>query len=116
MLGQQKATLIEPGVKYFLNETLKNCRNKKQLAEKININIVLFLVFTAIIGSILYYKWKHKPNLEELNHRENLKKHYILNKIKSISDKKLKDKNEIITNLPKFESDFVKLHKNFYNI
>ena len=37
-------------------------------------------------------------------------------KIKSISDKKLRDKNEIITNLPKFESDFVKLHKNFYNI
>jgi|TARA_B100001758_G_C18290132_1_gene546564 hypothetical protein len=111
-----KATLIEPGVKYFLNETLKNCRNKKQLSETININIVLLFIFTAIIGSVLYYKWKTKPNLEELKQRENLKKHYILNKIKSISDKKLKEKNQIITNLPKFESDFVKLHKNFYNI
>jgi len=116
MLIRQRATLIEPGVKYFLNETLKNCRNKKLLTEKININILLFLIFTVIIGTILYYKWKHKPTLEELHHRDNLKKHYILNKIKSISDKKLRDKNEIITNLPKFESDFVKLHKNFYNI
>tara|TARA_R110002020_G_scaffold209088_8_gene415019 strand:+ start:1827 stop:2168 length:342 start_codon:yes stop_codon:yes gene_type:complete len=111
-----KASLIEPGVKYFLSETLKNCRSKKQLSETININIVLFVIFTCIIGSILYYKWKTKPTLEELNHRDNIKKHYILNKIKQITDKKLKDRNETITNLPKFESDFVKLHKNFYNI
>jgi len=111
-----KPTLIEPGVKYFLNETLKNCRNKKQVSEKININIALFALFSIIIGSILYYKWKHKPTLEELKQRDNIKKHYILNKIKQITDVKLKDRNETITNLPKFESDFVKLHKNFYNI
>lgn len=111
-----KPSLIEPGVKYFLNETLKNCRNKKQLSEKININIALLVVFLFIVGSILYYKWKNKPTLEELKQRDNLKKHYILNKIKQITDKKLKDRNETITNLPKFESDFVKLHKNFYNI
>jgi hypothetical protein len=111
-----KPTLIEPGVKYFLNETLKNCRNKKQVSEKININITLLVLFSIIIGSILYYKWKHKPTLEELKQRDNLKKHYILNKIKQITDDKLKDRNETITNLPKFESDFVKLHKNFYNI
>ena len=109
-------TLIEPGVKYFLNETLKNCRNKKQVSEKININIALFALFSIIIGSILYYKWKHKPTLEELKQKDNIKKHYILNKIKQITDVKLKDRNETITNLPKFESDFVKLHKNFYNI
>lgn len=111
-----KPTLIEPGVKYFLNETLKNCRNKKQVSEKININIALFALFSIIIGSILYYKWKHKPTLEELKQKDNIKKHYILNKIKQITDVKLKDRNETITNLPKFESDFVKLHKNFYNI
>ena len=46
-----KPTLIEPGVKYFLNETLKNCRNKKQVSEKININIALFALFSISIGS-----------------------------------------------------------------
>ena len=111
-----KPSLIEPGVKYFLNETLKNCRSKKQIREKININIVLLLFFFILIGSILYYKWKTKPTLEELKQRDNIKKYYILNKIKQIKDKKLKNRNETITNLPKFESDFVKLHKNFYNI
>lgn len=111
-----KPSLIEPGVRYFLNETLKNCKNKKQISEKININIALLMMFLFIIGSILYYKWKNKPTLEELKQRDNIKKHYILNKIKQITDKKLKDRNETITNLPKFESDFVKLHKNFYNI
>ena len=76
----------------------------------------MFLIFCFVIGGILYYKWKHKPSLEELKHKENLKKYYILNKMKAISEQKLKEKNEIITNLPRFESDFVKLHKNFYNI
>jgi hypothetical protein len=111
-----KPTLIEPGVKYFLNETLKNYKTKKQINEKINVNVTLLILFIVIIGSILYYKWKNKPSLEDIKHRDNLKKHYILNKIKQISDKKSKDRNETITNLPKFESDFVKLHKNFYNI
>ena len=36
--------------------------------------------------------------------------------MKALSDQKLKDRKETITNLPKFESDFVKLHQNFYNI
>ena len=115
-MNTQKASLIEPGVRYFLSETLKNSRNKKQYIDKININVTLFLIFCFIIGGILYYKWKHKPTLEDLKHKERLKKYYILNKMKALSDKKLKDRNEIITNLPKFESDFVKLHKNFYNI
>jgi hypothetical protein len=108
--------LIEPGVKYFLSETLKNCRTKKQVSKKINTNIMLLALFIILIGSILYYKWKNKPTLEEIKNRDNIKKHYILNKIKQITDKKLKNRNQTITNLPKFESDFVKLHKNFYNI
>ena len=115
-MNTQKASLIEPGVKYFINETLKNCRNKKEYIDKININIVLFVLFSGVVGGILYYKWKHKLTLEEVKHKENLKKYYILNKMKAISDQRLKDRNETITNLPKFESDFVKLHKNFYNI
>ena len=115
-MNSQKASLIEPGVRYFLNETLKNSRKKKQYLNKLNINITLFLIFCLVIGGILYYKWKHKPSLEELKHKENLKKYYILNKMKAVSEQKLKEKNEIITNLPRFESDFVKLHKNFYNI
>ena len=115
-MNTQKATLIEPGVRYFISETLKNNRNKKQYIDKINTNITLFLIFCLIIGGILYYKRKHKPTLEDLKQKEQLKKYNILNKIKLLSDRKLKDRNEIITNLPKFESDFVKLHKNFYNI
>ena len=44
------------------------------------------------------------------------KKTYILTKIKQINEHKQKQYNNTITNLPKFESEFEKMHKNFYNI
>jgi hypothetical protein len=41
---------------------------------------------------------------------------YILEKIKGMSEQKQREENKIITDLPKFESDFVLLHKNYYKI
>ena len=45
-----------------------------------------------------------------------LKENYILNRIRSLNSDKKRETEKMITNLPKFESDFVKLHENFYNI
>ena len=41
---------------------------------------------------------------------------YILEKIKNMQEEKRKVNAEIITNLPKFVSDFEKMHKNYYKI
>ena len=38
----------------------------------------------------------------------------LLNKVKELSDKKKEEYDDMITKLPKFESDFELLHKNFY--
>jgi hypothetical protein len=47
--------------------------------------------------------------------KEELKKNYLLNKVKELQQEKKKDYDKMITELPKFESDFELLHKNFYN-
>ena len=42
-----------------------------------------------------------------------MKKNYILNKIKQLNDKQKKEYDKMITNLPKFESDYELMHKKF---
>tara|TARA_E500000178_G_C16600419_1_gene564425 strand:+ start:204 stop:548 length:345 start_codon:yes stop_codon:yes gene_type:complete len=110
-----KATLIEPGVKYFLNETLKKHNIKRVSSNNMVINIILFLIFVLLIICLLYYKYKNKKSPEEKKKLNYLKENYILNRIRSLNGDKKRETEKMITNLPKFESDFVKLHENFYN-
>ena len=111
-----RPSLIEPGTKYFLKETLKKVHIEKTEYDNNLFNIFLFFAFLLMGFVILNYKYKSKPNNEEKKRKDNLKKNYILNKIKSLSAKKQKEYDEMITNLPKFESNFELLHKKFYNV
>lgn len=92
--------LVEPGVKYFLNNTLKNTNIKRIKHENFMFNIYLFLGFFVILGIFLYYKFKTKPSQKDLEKREKQKKYYILSKIKSLNEKKQKESQQLITNLP----------------
>ena len=62
--------LVEPGVKYFLNKTLKNTNIKRIKHENFMFNIYLFLGFFVILGIFLYYKFKTKPSQKDLEKRE----------------------------------------------
>ena len=96
--------LIEPGVKYFLDETLKNCNKKRTEYNNSLFNLILFLGFFIFISLFLYYKFKNRPTEKDLEKKEKLKKYYIINKIKSLNEKAAQERMEMITNLPKFES------------
>ena len=68
-----KPVLTEPGVKYFLSQTLKQCHIIKNNFHNTVINIGLFIAFLLILGLILLYKYKgrltdvekHKKNQEK---------------------------------------------------
>lgn len=111
-----RPSLIEPGTKYFLKETLKKVHIEKTQYDNNLFNVFLFFAFILVVFIVLNYKYKSKPNNEEKKKKDNLKKNYILNKIKSLSAKKQKEYDEMITKLPKFESNFELLHKKFYNV
>ena len=106
--------LIESGTKYFLRETLKNCNKKRTKYYNDLTNLGLLLGFVLLFSGIVYYKYSTRPDEKTRKKKEELKQTYILSKIQALTDKKFKAQNHIITNLPKFESDFVKLHKNFF--
>ena len=109
-----RPTLTEPGVKYFLKETLKNCKIKKDLQFNMLMNLGLLGVFVIIVSILLYYKYKTRPTEEDRKKKKQLKREYFVNKVRQMQAVKAKQLNEQITNLPKFESPFELLHKNFY--
>jgi len=110
-------TLTEPGTKFFLNATLRNCHKKQNNYINHIFNITLLILFTILLGIILVYKSKMKLSPKERKDKIKRDRIYVLNKIKAIHVHKKKLQNTIITNLPRFgESDFEMLHKNYYKI
>jgi len=106
--------LTEPGVKYFLKETLKNCKIKKDTQFNQLMNLALLTSFVVISSILLYYKYKTRPTEDDRKKIKQLKRDYFVNKVRQLEAKKAKQLDRQITNLPQFESPFELLHKNFY--
>jgi hypothetical protein len=106
-----KPFLIEPGVKYFLNETLKQCREFKVKYNNILFNIFLFLFFIFILGVILLIKYKGKLTPHELRQKNIEKQQYVLSKIKNFQDAKRIAHQELITGLPTWDNEYDIINK-----
>ena len=93
-------SLVEPGMKYFVNETLKQCHSFKEQYHNRIVNVSLGIGLTIIVLLVLTIKYKKKltPKEKEAKNRE--KQHYILSKIKNYQDAKLKMSESLITGLP----------------
>ena len=98
--------LTEPGVKYFINETLKQCHQYKEKYHNLNLNIGLLVVFFIILGILLLYKYKGKITPEEIEEKEVQKKQYILSKIRNYQDAKTRAQQKLITGLPQWDNEF----------
>jgi hypothetical protein len=99
-------TLVEPGMKYFLNETLKQCRDFKEKYKNMLFNLYLFIIFCILLAIILIYKYKGKLSPDEIAEKELQKKYYILSRIKNYQDAKVRAQQELITGLPHWENEF----------
>jgi len=93
-------TLVEPGVKYFISCSLKQCREFKDKYINILFNIGMFLLFIMIISGILIYKYKGKmtPIEREIINRK--KQEYIVSKLQQIAVIKKQTSERLITDLP----------------
>lgn len=107
--------LTEPGVKYFINETLKQCHRFREQYQNMMFNIGLLFLFLIILGVLLVYKYKGKLTPEEIEQNESLKKQYIMSKIKNYQDAKIRAQQELITGLPHWENEFDIINDNIIN-
>ena len=94
--------LVEPGVKYFIDATLKQCQKTKEKYDTIIYNIVLFIIFIFIVSCVLTFKYKGKMTAVEKEINSRKKQEYILNKIKmmQLAQTKQMQQQSLITDLP----------------
>jgi hypothetical protein len=101
-----KPALTEPGVKYFLHQTLKQCHIVREKFHNTIFNIGLFLAFLIILAVILLYKYKGKLTPVEIERKNKEKQQYILSKIQTFEQCKRKASQELITGLPTWETEY----------
>ena len=99
-----KPSLIEPGVRYFLNGTLKECKKFKDNYISVIFNISMIILFIVVLGGWLLYRYKGKPTQAELELKNRKKQEYIISKLQQLAfDKKKNNPNtSMITGLPYF--------------
>jgi hypothetical protein len=81
------ATLIEPGVRSFLKLSLQNCRQFKAQYYNTIFNTCTLFLFVAVIGTILFIKYKTKPTADEVERRKQQQREYVLSQLKLVNAK-----------------------------
>jgi hypothetical protein len=105
-----KPLLTEPGVKYFLHETLKQCHIARDNFHNMIFNIGMLIAFVLVLGLILLYKYKGRLSHVELEKKNKDKQQYILTKIKKFQEAKRNAHQELITGLPNWENEYDIIH------
>lgn len=97
-----RPSLVEPGAKYFLNETLKNCNYLKEKYKNLLFNIGMLVLFCSVLGLFLYYRYKGKISPMERRKKDIEKQQFIMSKIRNYHASK---KVGQITGLPEYYSN-----------
>jgi len=66
----------------------------------------MFLLFMAILGILLFYKYKGKLTPKERHEKDNQKRQYILSKISNYQTAKKREQQELITGLPHWNNEY----------
>lgn len=93
--------LVEPGVKYFLRESLQQCNKIKERYYNICFNVGALVFIVGLMGTILWVKYKGKLTPVEKAIKTQKDKIYILEKLKSIPNPQ--QQKNMITDLPKWK-------------
>ena len=105
----ERPMLVEPGMKYFANETLKKCHTIKNTYNNAFFNTAGFILFFLGLAIFLIVQYKAKLTPIEKDIKLRKQKTYILSKIKLMQDIKQQQKktsNTMITDLPKLTNEF----------
>ena len=92
--------LTEPGVKYFLSQSLKECKKFKDRNISIIFNLSMGILLIVSISMFLTYKYRGRPSAAELAKKNIEKQEYIVSKLQQIALIKHKNNDDLITDFP----------------
>lgn len=80
-MNPSSPNLVAPGVRSFMDFTLKNCRQLKDNYTTWAVNFGLATGLFVILGLFLYYKYKGKPTREEQERKKIEGQEYVMRKL-----------------------------------
>lgn len=93
-------TLTEPGVRYFLSGTLKECKKFRENYINGIFNASMTGLFLVLVGFFLLYKYRGKLTAAEQAIKTRKKQEYILGKLQLLKEQRRINSQNTITNLP----------------
>jgi len=103
----ERANLVAPGVRSFMDYTLYNCKRLKDRYTNLAWNTGLTLLLLIIMGWFLYYRYKGKPSKEEEEQRKQEGHMYIMKKLgNNIATRQIEEaaqKSGLLTGLPIYD-------------
>lgn len=80
-----KPILTEPGVKYWLSQTLKECRGFKDKHISFIYNIIMLVLLVMVVSGFLSYKYKGYISPDELAEKNKQKQEFIVSKLQQLA-------------------------------
>lgn len=95
----EQPSLIESSTKNYIFNTLKQCHNTRVNLYYYIFNISIFLLFIAIVGTILYKCSMNKPTEYQRQQKILRDQQYVMSKIRYYKDEVENNENQHITRL-----------------
>ena len=95
----EQPSLCEPGMKYYLKSSLKECKKFRDNHTTLLFNIGAIVFLCISIGGFLWYRYKGKPSPEEVKQKQRETHSYLISKLQQYTASKEKNPN-LITDLP----------------
>ncbi|MAV56952.1 MAG: hypothetical protein CMI79_05440 [Candidatus Pelagibacter sp.] len=92
--------LTEPGIKYWLSQSLREMRHFKNRNLTIIFNFTMTIALIIVISGFLLFKYKGKLTPQEIAVKQQKKKEYLISKLVKIGETKRKIDETMITDLP----------------
>jgi hypothetical protein len=93
--------LIEPGVKYYINNTLQKCQYMKETFNYYIYNFYYLAILLLLLGGFLLFKYKGKLTPIEIKAKKNEEKKIIYTNLMKINKiKHNMDSENMLTGLP----------------
>lgn len=80
-----KPILTEPGVKYWLSQTLKECRGFKDKHVSFIYNIIMLVLLVMVVSGFLSYKYKGYITPDEQAEKNKQKQEFIVSKLQQLA-------------------------------